>query len=690
MAATRDTDRNPFAGRPHNAEEHFRLLFYAAVLHLRERLDQLGAAAATEARFPFLTGYFDELRGGPFDGLSANAALDTWAAGVEAWEARSPVRLPLLELKRVYGLDHLALALLFVTGLGEEDPRFGTLLEAVQAITGLHRPTAGLLTGWSREPEYRAQIRRALRHLLDAGVLEVVDAGVPRSEWVLQPPPVLWDVIRGDVREEPASWARYVPSERLPATDRLLLPEPVRRRLARLRDLLSTGAARCVVVRGAPSSGRRTVLGAIARSLDHGFLDLSGLPGADDARWRSAGPLATLLNAMPVVAAEPAPGETAAMPQLGRFNGPVGLALSRHGGLAGPGLDGVVTVDLGFPDPDARRRHWQAGLGSHPAEDVAALAEQHRMTGGTIRRVAAMAFAEAHLAGRQVVTAQDVLAASRTVRAGVLDTLVERVPAMGTWDDLVVSPPTREELRLLERRCRNRERLWNSVPPAFGSASSAGVRALFTGPSGTGKSLAARLLAAALGKDLYRLELSAVVNKYLGETEKNLDRVLTHAEALDVVLLVDEGDALLARRTDVQSSNDRYANLETNYLLQRLESLEGIVVVTTNAEQRLDEAFERRLDVVIDFPAPGPLERLSVWELHLRPRHAVDEGFLREVAARCTMAGGQIRNAVLHASLLALDDGGVITAGHVEAAVRREYRKLGAVCPLRPGTVAYA
>jgi SpoVK/Ycf46/Vps4 family AAA+-type ATPase len=214
------------------------------------------------------------------------------------------------------------------------------------------------------------------------------------------------------------------------------------------------------------------------------------------------------------------------------------------------------------------------------------------------------------------------------------------------------------------------------------------VRALFSGPSGTGKTLAARLLASALQKDLYRLDLSSVVNKYIGETEKNLDQVFAHAEELDVILLFDEGDALLTRRTHVQTSNDRYANLETNYLLQRLESFEGILIVTTNANNHIDSAFQRRMDVVVDFHPPEAAERWAIWQLHLPPTHAIDSSLLREVAGRCTLTGGQIRNAVLHASLLGLNDGAIVTSAHLEAAVQREYRKAGAVCPLRRPSAA--
>jgi len=133
----------------------------------------------------------------------------------------------------------------------------------------------------------------------------------------------------------------------------------------------------------------------------------------------------------------------------------------------------------------------------------------------------------------------------------------------------------------------------------------------------------------------------------------------------------------------VQTSNDRYANLETNYLLQRLEAFEGILVVTTNAGDRIDSAFQRRMDVVVTFRAPDAAERWLIWQLHLPRTAALDQTLLEEIASRCTLNGGQIRNAVVHASLLALNDGGSITGAHVTAAVQREYRKSGGVCPLR-------
>jgi SpoVK/Ycf46/Vps4 family AAA+-type ATPase len=305
------------------------------------------------------------------------------------------------------------------------------------------------------------------------------------------------------------------------------------------------------------------------------------------------------------------------------------------------------------------------------------------MTGGSIRRAARLAVSNAALEGEQSVTLAGVRTACRALNRQALDTLAVEITASGDWGDLAVGSQTLAELYNLESRCRRRESLGSAVGATLSAQLNPGVRALFSGPSGTGKTLAAKLLASALEKDLYRVDLATVVNKYIGETEKNLNEVFSRAEELDVLLLLDEGDALLAGRTNVQSSNDRYANLETNYLLQRIESYEGILIVTTNAVDRIDSAFQRRMDVVVDFRPPGAAERHAIWQLHLPARHSIDPGLLAEVAGRCALTGGQIRNAALHASLLAIEDGGVVTSSKIESAVQREYRKTGSVCPLR-------
>ena len=649
---------------PRTPTSHFRLHVYAAVGLLRERLpppdDQNGLG--------FLTGYYEQLdAAGPCE-------LSSWWQRVHDWERSARGRLPLRDLRDVYKLDPVALTLLFTVGLPDVDARFGQLFEAFNGLTGETRPTHGLLATLTDDESGRD----ALQTLLGCGLLEADDEAAPRQVWALQVPPVLWDAMRHRPPGGLVSWARYSPPERLPKLADLVLPDDVADALARVPPLLEVPQPRPLVVRGPRSSGRRTAVAAVARAIGRGLLELADPAAAT----RLGGPLATLLHALPVVELSPAPGETVDLPQLHGYHGPLAAVAGRSGGIR---AERALTLRLGLPDPALREVHWKEALGDESLAEE--LAPSLRTTAGAIRRLADLARAESALAGRERPHAQDVRAALRTIEAEELETLASRLPVAGGWDDLAVGADTARELQLLEQRCCAREQLHENVGAALGAQLTPGVRALFTGPTGTGKSLAARLLAASLDKELFSVDLGTVVNKYLGETEKNLDAVFSRAEELDVVLLIDEGDALMTRRTDVQTSNDRYANLETNFLLQRLESYEGILVVTTNAGERIDQAFRRRLDVVIEFRAPDAAERWSIWQLHLPPEHATDSAFLDEVAARCQLTGGQIRNAVLHASLLALEDGGVIDAGHLELAVQREYRKIGSVCPLRPTMV---
>jgi SpoVK/Ycf46/Vps4 family AAA+-type ATPase len=312
------------------------------------------------------------------------------------------------------------------------------------------------------------------------------------------------------------------------------------------------------------------------------------------------------------------------------------------------------------------------------------------MSSGHIRRAAALAATCALLDGAAAPAAEHRRRAAATLAQETLDGLATRVPPLADVAEVVLAGDTADEFAVLVARCRHREQLGEAVGASLGAQLGCGVRALFRGPSGCGKTLAARRLAASLEREIYRVDLAAVVDKYIGESEKRLARVLDRAEEVDAVLLFDEGDSLLGKRTAVQSSTDRYANLETNFLLQRLdEGFGGILVVTTNSAEQIDSAFKRRMDAVIDFRLPDALERQALWRLHLPPQHAVDEDFIDEASFRCQLAGGQIRNAVLHAALTAIQRGSRLRTEHLEAAIRREYRKNGGTCPLR-GTPAKA
>ncbi|MCB8945704.1 MAG: AAA family ATPase, partial [Ardenticatenaceae bacterium] len=344
----------------------------------------------------------------------------------------------------------------------------------------------------------------------------------------------------------------------------------------------------------------------------------------------------------------------------------------------------AVTLSMPLLRVEERQRYWQQGFKDYPVTDLAAISQQFHLPGAYIRQAAQMSIAQAGLEQSDTIGLGHVQQACRALNRQQLDTLADRLEADGSWARLVVSEAVASKLYELERRCRYREQVLAHLGPAFGATMNRGVRVLFTGASGTGKTLAAKILAAELGMDLYRVDLAAVINKYIGETEKNLHQILSRAEALDVIVLLDEGDSLLGSRTEVKSSNDRYANLETNYLLQKLEHYQGIILVTSNAPGNIDRAFQRRMDVVVNFVAPQVEERWQIWQLHLPASHAVTAVCLEEIAVRCALTGGQIRNAALHATLLALDDGeGLVQDWHVEQAVQSEYRKASMTSPLR-------
>ncbi|HEX8723126.1 MAG TPA: ATP-binding protein [Pyrinomonadaceae bacterium] len=683
-----------FAGLPAGAGSHFRLYFYAAVLRLTCHLRRLSKAEESYNSllysYGFLKSYEDELRT-CLPGLEGREALVWWREQTREWEAGARVRLPLRELELRLGLSHAELTALVLAGLVEEDIRFGSLFAALQEPLVSRRPCVGLLGALAFDEGDEGEGDRdwwtSARRLMELGLVVAENQSAPRSEWVVRVPAQLWDALRGRPVGDVSAECRLHSRREFPPLKRLALDAGLMRRLTGLPSVVARGALSAVVLRGMADSGRRTLLGSLARSMrrDLLFYDRTAARQSEDI-WQLVGPLATLTGALPVVSIDPAPGETFEMPALKGYAGAVGVVMRREGGVTGPPLERALTLSLPAPEAAHRREVWQRALGERAGEDLPVIVERFLLPLGNLSRAAGVAAGYAALERRERVTAEDVQMACRSLNRQRLDTLAQRLEVGGGgWGNLVVNDSTSAELAELERRCRHRERLLASLGAGFRNSVNCGVRALFNGPSGTGKTLAAKVLAAVLQSDVYRLDLASVVNKYIGETEKNLSQLLARAEELDVILLVDEGDSLMTGRTDVKSANDRYANLETNYLLQRLETYQGVVLVTTNAGNRIDPAFRRRFDVTINFYPPDANERQLIWRLHLPEAHRVSESLLREVAHHCALTGGQVRNAALHATLLAVDAGrgaGVVDAD-VEAAVQREYRKAGASCPLQ-------
>ncbi len=269
-------------------------------------------------------------------------------------------------------------------------------------------------------------------------------------------------------------------------------------------------------------------------------------------------------------------------------------------------------------------------------------------------------------------------AAARASSTRDLDGIAEEVSTDYRWDDLVLPPGTRRRVEELVEAVRHRHRVFDKW--AFGrlTGGHASIRALFSGPSGTGKTMSAAVVAADLGLPLYRVDLSSVVSKYIGETEKNLERILTAAESSNAMLLFDEADALFGKRTEVKDAHDRYANIETAFLLQRIESFDGVVVLATNLAGNLDEAFGRRIHFQVEFPVPDRTLRATLWR-HAVPATApiaddVDPDFLAEMF---TMTGGDIRNAALMAAFLAAREDTPIAMSHLVRALARQRRLQG-------------
>jgi SpoVK/Ycf46/Vps4 family AAA+-type ATPase len=360
---------------------------------------------------------------------------------------------------------------------------------------------------------------------------------------------------------------------------------------------------------------------------------------------------------------------TGSLPWLPRMTGPAG----------------VVTVDFPGASCADRRRYWAGALSAHdmPAGEAAAevLAARFRLTARQIDDAAAVAAETASVTGRPPALA-DLMAAARAQTGHDLAPVATRLPTRASWDDLVLPADVLVQLRELCDRVTSSESVladWGfGARLPFGP----GVAALFTGPPGTGKTTGAAIVAGQLGLDLYRIDLSRVVSKYVGDTEKNLDRVFTAARDASAVLLFDEADALFGKRSVVHDAHDRYANTEVAYLLQKMEEYEGIAILATNLQENLDDAFARRLTFTIGFPFPDEACRRRIWAglwPPLTPLAAdLDTDLL---AGELTMSGGSIRNIGVAAAFLAAADGGKVTMAHVLQAARRECHKLGRTFP---------
>lgn len=335
----------------------------------------------------------------------------------------------------------------------------------------------------------------------------------------------------------------------------------------------------------------------------------------------------------------------------------------------------VLLVDVPMPAFAERELAWQRFTGADDPRDVAA---KFRLSIEQVRDAAEVARIVAGARGATTPEPPDLDAGARHASSTRLGELAQRLPPGFRWGDLVLPDRQLELLQGISAYLRHRDRVLSDWGYERTVARTQGLKVLFAGESGTGKTMAAQVLAAELGLEIFRVDLATVVSKYIGETEKNLERIFSAADGSNAILFFDEADALFGKRSEVSDSHDRYANIEVAYLLQRMEAYPGAVILATNFKLNIDDAFLRRLDFVIDFPFPDVEDRKRIWRILLPAEAPVaDDVDLDFLATQFKLSGGGIRNCSLSAAFQAADDGGKIEMRHFVRAVAVEYGKLG-------------
>ncbi|GIJ43226.1 ATPase AAA [Virgisporangium aliadipatigenens] len=563
------------------------------------------------------------------DAEKVRAVHEAAAAGIDAARARFTEGLrdtsPFARLVRSAGLTSTEAELLAVLAAVEMSPARQRLVQYMQDSVQLSQLTLAVLARFFPEGDTLVAPDAPLRR---ARLVDVAASGPWGTRLCSVPPRVVWH-LRGDGSADPD------------------LPPGSTRAAG---DVEVPPAAGLLLVNGGDRLSR---LGVVAGEwAGHAWLRCP-LP-SNAAEWTAVVREATCGSAVVVLETEgplDAPGSDAVTraPHLA-------WVLSTRGELPLESVPDIPWREIRVSDTFADAQDWKRSLDREP--DPA-----YRLTRDQLRLVTAAGAAQA------------LTPAVRRLAGGHLDGVAVRIRPRRTWEDLILPAEDAVMLRELAARHRRRDTVYGQW--RFSPLPSTGVVALFAGPSGTGKTLAAEVVAGELGLDLYKVDLSSVVSKYIGETEKNLERIFGAAAAGDLVLFFDEADALFGKRSEVSDAHDRYANIEVAYLLQRLETYDGLVVLATNLQRNIDTAFLRRIAVAVDFTLPEEPERLAIWSRCFPSEAPIEDLDLGFLARQFKVSGGIINNAALGAAFLAAEDGTPITMRHAVLAMKREFQKLG-------------
>ena len=585
-------------------------------------------------------------------------------------------RLRLRELAATFGLDPVDVDLLLVGLAADVDPRFEQFFGYLNDDVTRRRPSAAVALELAGVALSSANGHAHLLHgpLITGGLVELEDADRPFPSRAVRVPDRVVSYLLGDDAPDAALAGIRAELPDVPWGD----PGPLARALddgvtlAYLREP-ATGSGRVLAVEALRLTGHRQLLIDLDKLQQQADADRLARIAAREARLSGAG-----LVAGPIKAVRERP------------------ALLHH--LVADPLPLLLVGDLSW-DPEwtaeppllvavpssthaERRQVWQFALAGQDTDaDSLAATAPYRLRPEEVARAAKSARVQATLAPGHRISAEHLRVGARSENGSALERLARRVePAVG-WADLVLPPNVLTALNEVALRARHREKVLGDWRMRPGGGRGIGVAALFAGDSGTGKTMSAEVIADDLGLELYVVDLATVVDKYVGETEKNLERIFAAAAGVNALLLFDEADAVFGRRSEVRDAHDRYANIESAYLLQRMETFDGLAILATNLRANIDEAFTRRLDVLVDFPLPDARQRRALWDrcLGTTVQRAPDVD-LEFCAEAFELAGGSIRSAAVTAAYLAAADAGVIGMRHVVNAVHREYRKLGRLC----------
>jgi AAA+ superfamily predicted ATPase len=618
----------------------------------------------------------------------------------------TPTPTPLGWLRAAFGLGDFDTDLLLVALAPELDLRYERIYGFLQDDVTRRRPTVDLALNLLCSTAHDKLARRAQftpsAPLLRGGVLRLL-ADPQEVE-----PPLLARYLKVDdqivrwLLGEPGLDDRMAPFSSLLdacAADESSLPPDRRQALpAACAQARRRGEPLRLYFRGRAGTGRRRAAETLAAASGAGMLavrvDEALAVGADVAEvlrlafrevWYRGDLL--YLEGMDELRAEGArPAFNALLTELAGHPGVTMLSGTRPWTPAATGPLGIVTVDFPVHGFAERRTCWRDAAAADGFElrpsDVDLLANRFRLTPRQIADATRSAAVAVRLRASGQPALPDLIATARAQAGHGLAALAVKHRPMATFDDLVLPEDELRQLRELCWRVTHRERVLDEW--GFGDRSALGraVSALFTGPSGTGKTMGAEILAGELELDLYRIDLSRVVSKYIGETEKNLDMVFTAAEDANAILFFDEADALFGKRSVVHDAHDRYANVEIAYLLQKMEEYDGLAILATNLRDNLDDAFARRLAFTVHFPFPDQASRRRIWTVVWPVQTPLADDLDLDLLAReLKVSGGSIRNIALAAAFLAAGDGGTVGMEHLLHAARREYQKLDRTPP---------